>query len=259
MNTTDRVAATAAALAEARRARTLLAPLDAGSATTTPEQGYAAQLALARLHKAVPPAGFKIGATAKGMQEYLGVPGPMAGFMAGPIQRNGAQLRFADFVKPGVECEIGLRLGRDIAPGPLDRAAAAASVAACFPAIEIVENRYTDFKALGVPTLIADQVFHAAAVVGDDAAFDSGALDTLQGRISHDGAELGHGPATALLGHPLAVLQFLADSGAAHAFGGLRAGQVVMCGSVTPPFWLDRPGRIEVDFGPLGQVSFHFA
>ena len=60
-------------------------------------------------------------------------------------------------------------------------------------------------------------------------------------------------------GHPLAVLCWLADSGAAHAFGGLRAGQVILCGSVTPPFWLDRPGQIEVDFGPLGAVGFAFA
>lgn len=256
---TDRAEAAASALAAVRQARRIMAPLDPLIAPRTAEEGYAAQLALARRQHALPPAGFKIGATAKTMQDYLGVPGPMAGFMAGPIHRDGARLGFRDFVKPGVECEIGLRLGRDVAAGPLDRAAAAEAVAACFPAIEIVENRYTDFKAFGVPTLIADQVFHVAAVVGADAGFDPVALDTLAGSISHDGAELGQGPATALLGHPLAVLQFLADCEAAHQFGGLKAGQVVMCGSVTPPFWLDRPGRIEVAFGRLGRVGFDFA
>lgn len=257
--TTDRAGAIAAELDGVRRRWGLLPPFDAALAPRDAAEGYAAQLALARMQGAQPPAGFKIGATARGMQDYLGVSGPMAGFMAGPILGNGARVRLADFVRPGVECEIGLRLGRDIAPGKLGRAAAASAIAACFPACEIVENRYTDFKAVGAETLVADQVFHARAVVGDDAAFDPMALDTLEGRISHGGAELGSGPATALLGHPLAVLQFLADSGAAHAFGGLRAGQVVMCGSVTRPFWLDRPGEVAVDFGRLGRLAFTFA
>lgn len=252
----NRIEQTAAALHAAWKARAILAPLENPPADAA--EGYAAQVALARLAGAVPPAGFKIGATAKGMQEYLGVPGPMAGFMPGPVHASGTGLAFADFVHPGVECEIALRLAHDIAPGPLPREAAAAAVAACFPAIEIVENRYADFKAVGVPTLIADQVFHAAAVIGADAAFDPRALDQLHGTISHDGAALGSGPATALLGHPLAVLQWLADSGAAHAFGGLKAGQVVLCGSVTPPFWLERGGTIGVEFGPLGAVSVSF-
>jgi 2-keto-4-pentenoate hydratase len=221
-------------------------------------EGYAMQRArAARLH-ADPPPGFKIGATARGMQDYLGVDGPMAGFMPGPIHRHGARLAFADYLRPGVECEIALRLSRDIAPGALSRDAARMAVAACFPAVEVVENRYADFKAFGAPSLVADQVFHAAAVVGADATFDPHALDGLEGVISHDGVELGRGPGSALLGHPLAVLQWLADSGAAHAFGGLRAGQVVLCGSVTPPFWLDRPGMVRADFGPLGAVAVAF-
>lgn len=253
----NRIDSTAAALHAAWKARAVLAPLADPPADAA--EGYAAQVALARLAGAMPPAGFKIGATARGMQEYLGVPGPMAGFMPGPIHQSGARLRFADFVRPGVECEIALRLARDIAPGPLSFEAAVGAVAACFPAIEVVENRYADFKQVGVPTLIADQVFHAGAVIGADASYDAAALDRLSGVIGHDGAELGRGPATALLGHPLHVLQWLADSGAAHAFGGLKQGQVVLCGSVTPPFWLERGGSIGVDFGPLGAVSVHFA
>lgn len=255
----SRADAIAARLAAARTARRLLAPLDPATAPRDGSEGYAAQWALAARQGALRPPGFKVGATAKGMQDYLGVAGPMAGFMAGPIGKDAARLDFAAFVRPGVECEIALRLGRDLPPGPIDRATAAASVAACFPAIEIVENRYTDFKAVGAPTLIADQVFHAAAVIGADSPFDPLHLDQLCGRISHAGRELGRGPGSALLGHPLAVLEFLADSGAAHAFGGLKAGQVVMCGSVTPPYWLDRPGMVEVDFGPLGRVGFVFA
>jgi 2-keto-4-pentenoate hydratase len=238
-------------------ARALLTGLDPAPRDAT--EGYSMQRARARQLGADPPPGFKIGATAKGMRDYLGVDGPMAGFIAGPIHRDGARLPFAEYLRPGVECEIALRLSRDIPAGPLSRDAARGAVAACFPAIEVVENRYADFKAFGAASLVADQVFHAAAVVGADAAFDPHALDGLTGVISHDGVELGRGPGSALLGHPLAVLQWLADSAAAREFGGLRAGQVILCGSVTPPFWLDRPGMVRVDFGPLGAVSVAFA
>jgi assimilatory nitrate reductase catalytic subunit len=44
-------------------------------------------------------------------------------------------------------------------------------VGAVFPAIEVVENRYGpapagDLPSFGVPSLLADQVYHAAAVLG---------------------------------------------------------------------------------------------
>lgn len=249
--------AIATAIRAAWESRSKLAPLDPAIAPKTQAEGYAAQFALAQALGAVPPPGFKIGATAAAMQAYLGVDGPMAGFMP-KISSNGTTFTFADFINPGVECEIALRLGRDVAPGKLSRAEAAAAVAECFPAIEIVENRYTDFKAVGAPTLIADQVFHAAAVIGSPAAVPPDALDTLEGTISHDGAALGRGLGSALMGHPLDVLVWLAGSDGARAFDGLRAGQVILCGSVTPPFWLDRPGTVTVDFGALGAVSTIF-
>ena len=61
--------------------RRLVLPLPAAIAPQTEADGAAAQLALARLVGATPGAGFKIGATGKRMQEYLGLNGPAAGFM----------------------------------------------------------------------------------------------------------------------------------------------------------------------------------
>ena len=58
-----------------------------------------------------------------------------------------------------------------------------------------------------------------------------------------------------LLGHPLNALALLAGSPVATAFGGLRAGQVVMLGSVTPPVWLDAPAEVSVVFEGLPAVS----
>ncbi|MEJ0017958.1 MAG: fumarylacetoacetate hydrolase family protein [Acetobacteraceae bacterium] len=254
--------AAAAALHDARDRRIQLAPLAAAIAPRTEAEGAAAQHALAGRMGAMPPAGFKIGATARRMQEYLGLSGPAAGFMAtGNLHRSGAAVRFADFIRPGVECELAVRLARDLPPGPCTPEAAAAAVGDLIAGIELVENRYGELLELGVPTLIADQVFHAAAVLGDTATQDWRTLDigALRGRLIVDGHQRDEGVGADLMGHPMNCLAWLAGSSVAAAFGGLKAGQVVMLGSVTPPVWLTGPASITVDFSPLPPVQVTFS
>ncbi len=251
-------AATAAALRQVRLNRTVVAPLRSGIAPATVAQGALAQLALARLVGSATPAGFKIGATGKRMQEYLGLDGPLAGFMeAANVYRTHADLRFADYIKPGVECEVAVRLARDLPPGTYTAEQAAAAVGEVIVGVEIVENRYDDLKTLGTPTLVADQVYHCAAVVGELGGVDWRTLDvgTMRGRISVDGVVRDEGVSSDLMGHPFNCLAWLASSEVAAAFGGLKSGQVVMLGSVTPPVWLDAPATVKVEFAPLPAVT----
>lgn len=248
----------AAALRRARLERRPVLPLPETIAPQTEADGAAAQLALARLVGATPYAGFKIGATGKRMQEYLGLSGPAAGFMeSGNVFRNHGAVRFADCIKPGVECEVAVRLAHDLPPGSYTRESVAAAVGEFVAGIEIVENRYDDLQTLGTPTLIADQVYHVAAVLGSLDGIDWRALNTgaLRGRILIDGVERDAGTTTDLMGHPFACLAWLASSPVAAAFGGLRSGQCVMLGSVTPPVWLDAPARVTVEFEGLPAVT----
>ena len=252
----------AAALHDARKRRAEVAPLPAAIAPRTEAEGAAAQRALAHRVGAATPAGFKIGATAKRMQEYLGLTGPAAGFMAiGNLYHSGATVKFADFVHPGVECELAVRLARDLPPSPCTQEQAAQAVGDLMAAIEIVENRYGDLKLLGTPTLIADQVYHGAAVLGDPGTTDWHDLDmaTLRGRFFVDGHLRDEGVGADLMGHPMNCLAWLAASSVAAAFGGLKAGQVIMLGSVTPPIWLTGPATVTVEFAPLPPVQVRLA
>jgi 2-keto-4-pentenoate hydratase len=246
----------AAALHEARQRRAQVVPLPAGIAPRTEAEGAAVQHALAHRSGAGAPGGFKIGATARRMQEYLGLSGPAAGFMAiGNIHRSGATLRFADYVRPGVECELAVRLARDLPAEHCTAERAADAVGDLIAGIEIVDNRYGELPELGVPTLIADQVFHAAAVLGEAGVQDWRLLDigTLHGHQRDEGV------GGDLMGHPMNCLAWLAGSSVAAAFGGLKAGQVVMLGSVTPPIWLTGPASVTVDFAPLPPVQVQLA
>ena len=254
--------AAAAALHEVRQRRGQVAPLPAAIAPRTEAEGAAVQHALARRVGAAPPAGFKIGATARRMQEYLGLSGPAAGFMAvGNVYRSGATLQFADYVRVGVEGELAVRLARDLPPGPCTAEEAADAVGDLMAGIEIVENRYGELLELGVPTLIADQVFHGAAVLGEPGMQDWRSLDigALRGRLIVDGHLRDEGVGADLMGHPMNCLAWLAGSGVAAAFGGLKAGQVIMLGSVTPPVWLTGPASVTVDFSPLPPVQVRLA
>ncbi|MGC1411111.1 MAG: fumarylacetoacetate hydrolase family protein [Acetobacteraceae bacterium] len=251
----------AAALHVIRQRRGQITPLPSGIAPRTEAEGAAVQHALAHRAGAASPGGFKIGATARRMQEYLGLSGPAAGFMAlGNIHRSGAIVHFADFVRPGVECELAVRLAHDLPPAPCTAGQAADAVGDLVAGIEIVENRYGELLELGVPTLIADQVFHAAAALGEPGSQNWRSLDIgkLRGRLVVDGHQRDEGVGADLMGHPMNCLAWLAGSSVAAAFGGLKAGQVIMLGSVTPPIWLTGPASVTVDFAPLPPVQVAF-
>lgn len=249
----------AQALLAARSVGLPAGPLPAAIAPRSVEQGARVQRALAALLGADAPGGFKIGAVAARMQENLGITAPIAGFMrAEDIHGSGATLPF--FAGIGVECELAVRLARDLPPGPCTPSEAAATVGEMFAAIEIVQNRYGpppagDLKAVGTPTLVADQMFHLACVTGAPAAWRDRDLVAIIGRLLRDGIEIDRGAGADLLGHPLNPLAWLASSPEAACFGGLRAGQVIMLGSVTPPLWLDAPARISVAFDGMADVT----
>lgn len=224
--------------------------------------GVAVQMALAALAGvgagAQAPHGFKIGATGRRMQEYLGLAGPVAGFMvASGVQGNGARFRRADYIQPGFECELAVRLGRDLPAGPCSQEQAASAVGELMVGIELVDNRYGPMDSLHMPTLVADQMFHAAAVQGAPApsGWRDWDLAAIQGKILIDGVVRDTGIGGELLGHPMRSLAWLAGSALAAAFGGLKAGQVVMLGSVTPPVWLDGPATVRVEFLGLAPVA----
>ena len=248
----------AAALHRIRLERGIVQPLPAGAAPATEAEGAAVQHALAELFGAVPPPGFKIGATGRRMQDYLGINTPIAGFMqARDIHDATALIPYDGMIRPGVECEVVVRLRTDLPPGPCTLDQALDAVGAFVAGIELVENRYSDLNALGAPMLLADQMYHAAAVIGTQGAVDWRQLNLagLRGTITLADGTSDSGTTADLLGHPLQGLALLAGSPLAAVFGGLKAGQVIMLGSVTPPIWLNGPTVVTVSFPPLPPVT----
>lgn len=257
------VAAAADAITTARLSLTPLAPLIPGAAPRDLVEAYAvrdavhARLAESRFGARV---GWKIGCTTPVMQAYLGIAHPCAaGLFAGTTHRGDAQLRHGDFIRVGVECEIAVRLKSDLPEGPFTPASVRAAVGAVMAAIEIVDDRYVDWQSTGTPTLVADDFFAAGSVLGrehDPAMLPD--LATLRGRILIDGAEAGAGIGADVLGHPYAALAWLAEHARERGVP-LRAGEVVLLGSLVRTQWVNAGAHVRIEIEALGAVEADFA
>jgi 2-keto-4-pentenoate hydratase len=247
-------------------ARTSLTPLPALPREIIPrsvEDGYRIQSEVHRLlvPELGPLAGYKIGCTSGVMQKYLAIPHPCAGGVhARAAHGGGVVLNAADYVRVGVECEIAVRLAKDLVPAgaPFTSDSVAGSIDSYLPAIEIVDDRYVKWETLGAPTLIADDFFAAGIVLGRPVA-RSAVPDLLdvQGRTLIDGREAGRGTGADVLGHPHNALAWLANHLASRGTA-LRAGEIVMTGSLVKTVWLEAGNEATMEFSGLGNVQVTF-
>jgi 2-keto-4-pentenoate hydratase len=171
-----------------------------------------------------------------------------------------AVFRHADYVRPGVECEIAVRLGDDLEPdaAPFERGAVEAAVESVMAAIEIVDDRYRHWPSLGLPTLIADDFFASACVLGGERLeWREVDLASVSARMTVNGVEVGSGLGADILGDPLSALVWLADRCARNGHS-LRAGDIVLLGSVVQTYWVDRADEVVVENIPFGDVSARF-
>jgi 2-keto-4-pentenoate hydratase len=260
----DNVLGAAQIIATARRNRTALASLAVELAPTDEAGGYLIQRAV---HDLLLPyagavVGYKIGCTSPVMQRYLDIPHPCGGgvFEKG-VHDSGVSLKAADYVRVGVECEIAVRLARDLAPSeePFTAEWVGEAVDAYYPAIEIVDDRYLKWETLGAPTLVADDFFAAGCVLGGPVA-RSAAPDLLRvsGRALINGTEAGRGTGADVLGHPHNALAWLANHLAAEGRG-LHAGQIVLTGSLVKTIWLNAGDHVVMELEGLGRLEARFA
>jgi 2-keto-4-pentenoate hydratase len=125
-------------------------------------------------------------------------------------------------------------------------------------AIEVVDDRYDDYRALDTPTLIADDFFNAAGVLGAPvAAWRELGLAGVRGRMAINGVEVGTGRGGDILGHPLEALAWLANAVAVRGCC-LEAGAFVLLGSVVETRWVAQGDLVEVEIEGLGSARGRF-
>ena len=195
--------------------------------------------------------GWKLGFGSAEAMEGLGIAAPLVGFLTdrSPLPSDDAA-RIDGWTRPVVEPELALRLGADLRPGG-DRAEAAGAIAAIAPAFELVD---VDPPPTDVVEILAGNIFHRHVVLAGEANVDPGEFAGLRGSVAHNGHErtvadpqAGTGELVGLIRH---VADLLGEFGAS-----LRAGEIVICGSVVPPIGVLPGDAVAYRIDPVGAIS----
>jgi 2-keto-4-pentenoate hydratase len=204
-------------------------------------------------------AGYKIGLTSPRMQTMCGIPHPICGsVLRNRVFASGGAVATSDFVHLGVECEIAVRIGKDLVQSQLPSTIEdmAEVIDAVAPALELVEDRHADYKSLDMLTLVADNSWNAGIVLG---GFRQNWPDlaSIEGIVERNGEILDRGFGRDVMGHPFAPLLWLSQ----HLAGRgefLKAGDIVMTGSITPTYFPSPGESIRFTVGEVGSVEYTF-
>ena len=238
-------------------ARALLAaragtPAPAGTVPSDEAQAYRVQaLVMAELGEV---GGWKVGAVAPDAP-IVCAPMPAAGLFDAPHSFAAADLPQRD-----VESEICFRMAADLPPraAPYPRDEVTAALATCHPGIEVLQSRLSEPDTANPLALLADFIQTGAYVTG---AAISGWREVDFATVAVTQTIIGAATKTAVgnpAGEMIRLIVWLANTGAVWA-GGLRAGQVVTCGSWTGKTFAP-PGAIATaEFAVAQPVVVEFA
>jgi 2-keto-4-pentenoate hydratase len=200
-------------------------------------------------------AGWKAGFTTRALQETFEVSEPVCAFLlASGVLTSGAAIPAGRFVKPA---EVAFVMKRDLAGPGVTAPRALLAVEGALPALELIDFRHSG-KAVGTD-VIADGVYAKAIVLGGALTPMTGIDLALEGLVyEQSGTVVGTATAAEVLGTPLNSLAWIANHLGARGLG-LRAGDVVMTGSVSKVLQPRAGDIVRATYTRLGSVSVRFA
>jgi 2-keto-4-pentenoate hydratase len=224
--------------------------------------------------------GRKIGLTNPAVQAQFGVDRPDFGVLFEDMAcAQGTPIDGARTLQPKVEAEIAFVLAEDLAGAVIGPAEVAAATAYVVAALEIVDSRIAGWD-IGIVDTIADNGSSGLFVLGDRrqrlgrldlaecamtlrrVAAGQGGVGESGGAVGGSGGAVGEivstGTGASILGHPLAAVAWLAAAVRDHG-SPLRAGEVVLSGSLGPMVAVAPGDAFQADISGVGQVSAVFA
>ena len=182
--------------------------------------------------------------------DKFGHSGPLVGFLAeSNVRPPGSTFSCRGWIHPVAEPEIAVYLGKDV--DEPDRVAE--SISGLGPAIELAD---VDSPPEDLERVLEGNIFHRAVVLGPpDHSRVGGTVVGMRARITNNGTEAADtedlaaltGDLVSILAHTARLLQGAGTR--------LKAGELVIAGSVIPPIPL-RPGdEVTFELVPLLPIS----
>jgi 2-keto-4-pentenoate hydratase len=199
--------------------------------------------------------GWKVGLTSKAMQQMLGVNQPDFGHLLDTMRMDeGTDIDCAEMIWPRVEPEIAFELNADLRGPGVTVGDVMNATEYLIPALEVIDSRIKDWRIKLCDT-IGDNASCGRFVLGRSRVRPAGFDVRLVGmNYSVDGDLVSTATAAAVLGHPAKAVAWLANTLAPYGHY-LRAGQVVMPGSLVAAVDAKPGGVIRADYDHLGSVE----
>lgn len=202
-------------------------------------------------------AGWKVGVTAKAMQQQMGVHQPVFGVLFESGHRDsGVKLNFTDLIEPSVENELCITMGKTLRGTGITIEQTRAAIASVAPALEIVERRgvFSD-----LPLAMADNAQQKHFVTAQAMAYEQATMRLSEASVEVflNGLTQEMASGAEVMGDPVASVTWLANKLAEFDLA-LEAGMRVMSGSFTKQYRIKHGDRIESRFIPFGTVSVDF-
>jgi 2-keto-4-pentenoate hydratase len=201
--------------------------------------------------------GWKAGLTGRIAQETMGIHHPVSGFLLGDgVYATGDAVPLSRFSELVVEVETAFVMKRALAGPGVTAAAALLAVEGALPALELADLRWAGKPTAG--DFVADGIAGNAVVLGQPLTRVTGLDLALEGVVCElNGQIVATNTAAEVLGNPLNALAWLANHLAARDLG-LRAGDLVMSGSISILLRPKAGDVVSARFTRLGSVSARF-
>lgn len=202
--------------------------------------------------------GKKIGVTSAVVQNMLQVYQPDFGWLlSGMVYNEGETIPMRSLIQPRAEGEIAFVLKNDlIGPGVTSAAVLRATegVMAC---CEIVDSRIRDWR-IRIQDTVADNASCGVLMLGDRMVHPRRVdLGTCGMVLEKNGDVVGTGAGAAALGHPCNAVAWLANTLGKLGIP-LRAGEVIISGSLGPLLAVESCDTLRVAIGGIGSCTVRF-
>ena len=222
----------------------------------TLDEAYRIQLALIdrRCAAGERQVGWKVGLTSKAIQQQFGFHEPAFGCIL-ETRPSGHVFTAGELISPGFETELCVRLSRPLA-GEVSLEQVRAAVAVVHPSFEIIETRGDPGQ---IALMLADNAQQRSVIIGAPVALAPGLrLDQVETRVELNGRVVAVGVGAAVLDDPLNSVVWLARKLSEYGRN-LRAGEVVMTGSLVRQFPFAAGDRAWAGFSGIGTVEVRIA
>ena len=240
--------------------RKTIAPLTSREPGITIENAYhiQQQMLARRMEHGARIVGKKIGVTSAAVMNMLNVHQPDFGYLLDTmIYNEGEAIPVNSLIQPKAEGEIAFILKHDLLGPGISNADVLRATECVMPCFEIVDSRITDWK-IKIQDTVADNASCGVFVLGDQAV-DPRKVDLLTcGMVLEKNGEIiATGAGAAALGSPVNAVAWLANTMGRLGIP-LRAGEVILSGSLAAMFPAKAGDNFRVTIGGIGGCSVRF-